>query len=38
MTLYENFYSTGELEKIEQAMAVKTAKGLVLMSDARIPI
>jgi len=37
MTLYENFYSTGELEKIEQAMAVKTAKGLVLIVGCSHP-
>jgi 7,8-dihydropterin-6-yl-methyl-4-(beta-D-ribofuranosyl)aminobenzene 5'-phosphate synthase len=37
MTLYENFYSTGELEKIEQAMAVKTEKGLVLIVGCSHP-
>jgi 7,8-dihydropterin-6-yl-methyl-4-(beta-D-ribofuranosyl)aminobenzene 5'-phosphate synthase len=37
MTLYENFYSTGELEEIEQAMAVKTAKGLVLIVGCSHP-
>lgn len=37
MTLYENFYSTGELEEIEQSMAVKTAKGLVLIVGCSHP-
>jgi 7,8-dihydropterin-6-yl-methyl-4-(beta-D-ribofuranosyl)aminobenzene 5'-phosphate synthase len=37
MTLYENFYSTGDLEEIEQAMAVKTAKGLVLIVGCSHP-
>jgi 7,8-dihydropterin-6-yl-methyl-4-(beta-D-ribofuranosyl)aminobenzene 5'-phosphate synthase len=37
MTLYENFYSTGELEEIEQVMAVKTAKGLVLIVGCSHP-
>ncbi|NLO01058.1 MAG: MBL fold metallo-hydrolase [Bacteroidales bacterium] len=37
MILYENFYSTGELENIEQAMAVKTEKGLVLLVGCSHP-
>ncbi|MCK9326628.1 MAG: MBL fold metallo-hydrolase, partial [Bacteroidales bacterium] len=37
MPLYENFYSTGELENIEQAMAVKTPKGLVLIVGCSHP-
>ncbi|MBN2738388.1 MAG: MBL fold metallo-hydrolase [Spirochaetales bacterium] len=37
MTLYENFYSTGELEEIEQSMAVKTAKGLLLIVGCSHP-
>ncbi len=37
MMLYENFYSTGELEEIEQAMAVKTEKGLVLIVGCSHP-
>ena len=37
MTLYENFYSTGELEEIEQSMAVKTPKGLVLIVGCSHP-
>mgnify|MGYP006295088041 CR=1 FL=1 len=37
MTLYENFYSTGELEGIEQSMAIKTGKGLVLIVGCSHP-
>ena len=37
MILYENFYSTGELENIKQAMAVKTEKGLVLLVGCSHP-
>ena len=35
--LYENIYSTGELEGIEQSMAVKTEKGLVLIAGCTHP-
>ncbi|MDB4583946.1 MBL fold metallo-hydrolase [Draconibacterium sp.] len=35
--LYENFYSTGELENIEQSMAVKTGNGLVLVVGCSHP-
>jgi len=35
--LYENFYSTGELENIEQSLAVKTDKGLVLIVGCSHP-
>jgi len=37
LVLYENFYSTGELENIEQSMAVKTEKGLVLVTGCSHP-
>ncbi|MBN2482150.1 MAG: MBL fold metallo-hydrolase [Bacteroidales bacterium] len=37
MELYENFYSTGELEDIEQSMVVKTDKGLVLIVGCSHP-
>ena len=37
MEIYENFYSTGELEKIEQSMAVKIDKGLVLIVGCSHP-
>jgi 7,8-dihydropterin-6-yl-methyl-4-(beta-D-ribofuranosyl)aminobenzene 5'-phosphate synthase len=37
MEIYENFYSTGELEWIEQSMAVKTDKGLVLIVGCSHP-
>jgi 7,8-dihydropterin-6-yl-methyl-4-(beta-D-ribofuranosyl)aminobenzene 5'-phosphate synthase len=37
ITFHENFYSTGELEEIEQAMAVKTGKGLVLIVGCSHP-
>ncbi len=30
MKIHENIYSTGELDNIEQAMVVKTDKGLVI--------
>lgn len=35
--LYENFYSTGELENIEQSMAIMTDKGLVLVVGCSHP-
>lgn len=37
LVLYENFFSTGELENIEQSMAVKTDKGLVLVVGCSHP-
>jgi 7,8-dihydropterin-6-yl-methyl-4-(beta-D-ribofuranosyl)aminobenzene 5'-phosphate synthase len=37
LEMYENFYSTGELEWIEQSMAVKTDKGLVLIVGCSHP-
>jgi 7,8-dihydropterin-6-yl-methyl-4-(beta-D-ribofuranosyl)aminobenzene 5'-phosphate synthase len=37
MKIYKNFYSTGELEWIEQSMAVKTNKGLVLIVGCSHP-
>jgi 7,8-dihydropterin-6-yl-methyl-4-(beta-D-ribofuranosyl)aminobenzene 5'-phosphate synthase len=37
LELHENIYSTGELEQIEQSMAVKTDKGLVLMVGCSHP-
>ncbi|MBN2350646.1 MAG: MBL fold metallo-hydrolase [Bacteroidales bacterium] len=37
LELYENFYSTGELEKIEQSMVVQTNKGLVLIVGCSHP-
>ena len=35
--LHENIFSTGELEQIEQSMAVKTNKGLVLIVGCSHP-
>jgi len=35
--LHESIYSTGELDKIEQSMAVKTDKGLVLIAGCSHP-
>jgi 7,8-dihydropterin-6-yl-methyl-4-(beta-D-ribofuranosyl)aminobenzene 5'-phosphate synthase len=35
--LHENFFSTGELDHIEQSMAVKTDKGLVLIVGCSHP-
>lgn len=35
--LYENIYSTGELDNIEQSMAVTTSKGLVLVVGCSHP-
>lgn len=35
--LYENFFSTGELENIEQSMVVKTDNGLVLIVGCSHP-
>ncbi|MFP4019708.1 MAG: MBL fold metallo-hydrolase [Bacteroidales bacterium] len=35
--LYENIYSTGELDEIEQSMAVSTPKGLVLIVGCSHP-
>jgi len=37
MKISENVYSTGELENIEQSMAVKTDKGLVLVNGCSHP-
>jgi 7,8-dihydropterin-6-yl-methyl-4-(beta-D-ribofuranosyl)aminobenzene 5'-phosphate synthase len=37
IVMYENFFSTGELENIEQSMAVKTDKGLVLVVGCSHP-
>jgi 7,8-dihydropterin-6-yl-methyl-4-(beta-D-ribofuranosyl)aminobenzene 5'-phosphate synthase len=37
LELYKNFFSTGELENIEQSMAVKTDKGLVLVVGCSHP-
>lgn len=37
LELYENFFSTGELEDIEQSMVVKTYKGLVLVVGCSHP-
>jgi 7,8-dihydropterin-6-yl-methyl-4-(beta-D-ribofuranosyl)aminobenzene 5'-phosphate synthase len=37
LMLYENFFSTGELENIEQSMAVQTDKGLVLVVGCSHP-
>jgi 7,8-dihydropterin-6-yl-methyl-4-(beta-D-ribofuranosyl)aminobenzene 5'-phosphate synthase len=37
LALYENFFSTGELENIEQSMVVKTDKGLVLIVGCSHP-
>lgn len=37
MKLHENIFSTGELDHIEQSMAVKTDKGLVLMAGCSHP-
>lgn len=37
LELYENFFSTGELENIEQSMSVKTDKGLVLVVGCSHP-
>ena len=37
LELYENFFSTGELEDIEQSMAVKTDKGIVLVVGCSHP-
>jgi len=37
LVLYKNFFSTGELENIEQSMAVKTEKGLVLVVGCSHP-
>lgn len=37
MKLHENIYSTGELNRIEQSMAVKTGKGLVLIVGCSHP-
>jgi 7,8-dihydropterin-6-yl-methyl-4-(beta-D-ribofuranosyl)aminobenzene 5'-phosphate synthase len=37
MTLHENIFSTGELDHIEQSMAVKTDKGLVLIAGCSHP-
>ena len=35
--IYEDIYSTGELEKIEQSMAVRTEKGLVVVAGCSHP-
>ena len=35
--IYENFYSTGELENIEQSLAVKTNKGMVIIVGCSHP-
>lgn len=37
MKLFENVYSTGELEQVEQSMAVKIDKGLVLVVGCSHP-
>lgn len=37
LELYENFFSTGKLENIEQSMSVKTDKGLVLVVGCSHP-
>ena len=37
LKLHENFFSTGELDNIEQSMAVKTNKGLVLITGCSHP-
>jgi 7,8-dihydropterin-6-yl-methyl-4-(beta-D-ribofuranosyl)aminobenzene 5'-phosphate synthase len=37
LVFYKNFFSTGELENIEQSMAVKTEKGLVLVVGCSHP-
>jgi 7,8-dihydropterin-6-yl-methyl-4-(beta-D-ribofuranosyl)aminobenzene 5'-phosphate synthase len=37
MKLHENIFSTGELDHIEQSMAVKTDKGLVLIAGCSHP-
>ncbi|SRR6056297_2869880 len=37
MKMYENIYSTGELDGIEQSMAVSTSKGLVLVVGCSHP-
>lgn len=37
MKLHDNIFSTGELENIEQSMAVKTDKGLVLIAGCSHP-
>ena len=37
MKLHENFYSTGELDHIEQSLAVQTDKGLVLIVGCSHP-
>ena len=37
LELYENFFSTGELENIEQSMSVKTDKGFVLVVGCSHP-
>jgi len=35
--IHENIFSTGELEQIEQSMAIKTAKGIVLVVGCSHP-
>jgi len=37
MKLHENIFSTGELDHIEQSMAIKTDKGLVLIAGCSHP-
>ena len=37
MQIHENIFSTGELEQIEQSMAVKTLKGIVLVVGCSHP-
>lgn len=37
MKIYENIFSTGELDNIEQSMAVKTDKGIVLITGCSHP-
>ena len=37
MKLYDNFFSTGELDSIEQSLAIKTEKGIVLVVGCSHP-
>ena len=37
MQIHENIFSTGELEQVEQSMAIKTAKGIVLIVGCSHP-